>query len=205
MLHARMAALRRRQPSKITGRHAYCKGLLVTAASWKREGRDVPHNIGNKVIKHNGIRWDALSSHDQVEYHQAAVTMRDRACEAVRVKRAALRLQLAKVIADRNTYMSGEGQCLRVALCKYLPDAVSRFNDLCASMDLTLEELRQRRELAVLPVDGPPAVMRDLFEAMVIPNSVARASGGIWATVARNRDDFKKYVYNYGWADGSLF
>lgn len=194
---ARIAALLRKRPQGITGRHAFLGSLQELLKQQRDDGRDVPSDMGQKITARHGARWQAMSIEHRTTYEARAIELREERREEISTKIAELRVRLRRLRTNQEDNAAAAPPCV-MRSCRLTAPERSALDALYLEPMWTAARVEALRAEALQPIGPPPAAEQAVFEAMPIQEPGAKQRLPHWAPwLANNRDELRGCVLRY--------
>eukprot|EP00974_Lingulodinium_polyedra_P104960 10161079-Lingulodinium_polyedra.AAC.1 len=71
-LEVGLKRLQGKRPGQIGARQMYFKALVAQAAEWKAQGRAMPANVEQTIMKRHAARFKALPQHHKAHFQEMA-------------------------------------------------------------------------------------------------------------------------------------
>ena len=194
-LVGRLARLRKKNPTKITGKAIFVKELLLLVEQKKTDGRQVPVDLTNKIIAKHGSRWHAMSDSRKQAYLQKAMETREERRNEIHDEIEAVESELLTVTkqidADKST-----DEPLKLSRCSLTSSELQRFDAMWNDPEFSHSNLQAQR--ANSPGIAAPPSDWELARLSEVPiGSLPETTGGspAWAkAIALRRDAFAQNV-----------
>ena len=192
----RCSALSRKRPQNITGRHMYCRDLLLLAQKKKQLGGkyDVA-DLGCRVIRGHARLWNGTDVDKKRLYDEEAAEVRDHKRQALADDRAVARssVEVARLRLEVANTFDGPA---RMSACKFSPSEVDQFTMLLNDRRLTGAQVASQRVLAQAGVIEPPTQFQDVLEGLGVPVEVDLVATLPWVkVVCHNRRSFRSALF----------
>ena len=204
-LREQLARLKRRQPQRITGRHAYVESLAACAKTIR--GGVATTNKNKKLLFANhGKFWKMLPEPLKVQYGRQAERMQD-----------ASRDELSQKCAEVNFKIDGEeAWCqkkadqlrpLRLGSCRFTHSQRLKLLAYINNAELTWDRVEASRDHTCMPV-GQPDVLRtaaiERIPVHVEPSVYPRERLPWLSMVCKNRNFFKDCCFKFSTPHGDI-
>lgn len=203
-LTKRIARLKARQPSKITGRHMFVRAVTRTASLYKAHGKDTPKNYQVQILKNHGQMYKKLPILEKRHYDDEKIVFQAEQEAATRAKVATLSA-LLKVWQQRFRHRNVErGTSFRLGLCRLSQAELAQF-DLCYYDDRwNSDQLALCRQAAVAEVGPPTSLQVQVLESMnFYSHPLPAVARGDWLNwLAAYRDMLKNSILKVEKAEG---
>mmetsp|Transcript_32998 Transcript_32998/g.84257 ORF Transcript_32998/g.84257 Transcript_32998/m.84257 type:complete len:205 (-) Transcript_32998:1035-1649(-) len=154
-LQARLQQLRRRNPTKITGKRMYVKSIFRRLAETRKQGRHVPKAVDNNLIKRVGSEWHKLDQAAQAKYLSNAIVHREtRHCQ-LSEKTQQVEADLRCVQSQIQVEQLADGP-LRLSRCALSEEELRRSDDMWDYPAFSHAEVEAQQLIASAPVGPPP-------------------------------------------------
>ena len=194
-LEERLGRLRRKDPSKITGKAMYVKEIMQLLEQKKRDGRQVAKDTTNKLISKHGVRWTAMSATRQAEYFQKALTERQNRFQEINADIESVESELHRVRQHLDCEKTAD-EALKLSRCSLTISELQQFDTMWDDPEFSQSNVKAKRDAENMP--ATPALDWELerLSEMFI-GSVPEACDGspTWAkAIAPRRDAFSQSV-----------
>ena len=195
-LETRLMRLRRKQPMKITGRHAYVRGLVAVS----RIGTQnlAPRQASSvAVIKNHGKMWAKVSRERKRAFEQSAEDLRSEARENTAKTIASVRERLNVKRIMLLELCRPDAPRLRMTHCRFSQSECADFEALFNSGQYTENEVERRRLESIAPLCPPGDAEVATLDLMHTPQK-KKAPYEDWVPwVARHRVFFKHTIFKF--------
>lgn len=166
----RMARLKRKCPSKLSGRSVIASDLMRIAQNKRKAGIYKGKHIGKFIIKRHSKIWHSMSREAK------RVAEREAACRR-EVAREKLASDLAGCRHAVKEFENQKGEAkhtvapARMSSCKFSEVEKSMLNESFKKNQLTRDIMKRLREQALTSIDEPPSAVRRLLEGFPTNNA----------------------------------
>jgi hypothetical protein len=200
----KVTALLSHKPQHIAGRQVFVKDLMSVAASWKQEGRALPPNVQQSIMKRHGKTWGKLEPGAKAKYENRAALQRATS-EQELGERIAQESESLALMAARLREQQGSLPLL-LSQCKLSSQEIGDFSALCHSPAFADKEVKNRRARARAAPPPPDDDFKRRLGSFDVAEEQVETPRPAWLTpCCWNRALFANVVLRFSGVAGNRF
>ena len=206
-LVARIQRIQSRNPSKVGGRHAYCRSLMESYRQRRSDGCYAHHNCGSRsVIKNHGKLWRSMAARRKVFYDSTAKDLQEEITHKHKTLLHSLRAKKQKFLQEQRVAQE-KGRSVDLLGKARLNDAdLLKYDKLYDSGRFTRNLVDVSCEVAQTPLKPPSSLEVATLDLFNIEALAKISVGPPWAAwMAHNRDFFIHVVIRFSRPDACFF